>query len=375
MSDQQMNEVPLSQEGGAAPQSPAIALPGAVLAEQRQKKGWTIEQAASLVKLAPRQVHAIETDNYAALPGLAVARGFVRSYAKALGLDADAVIAGMPKDSPVAARDHIVPQHSLSTPFSEGPLPAMMLANRGGTSPATVIIGVLVLIAVAGAAAVHWTSVGNDVPQLAWLKPQAADANAVDASPAEPAPVAEGAADTPVNARVETLEPGAGGNNAGAPAEPTPAATIPAPAAPSAIVPATPSASVPAAAPSASAASTSAASAAAAATPAAPAAADAPASAAAKAADPALPSGLTIVNSRDLLRLTFREDSWVEIRRADKTTIISRLLKAGTTEAFDVADASVLVIGNAAGVDATLRGKPLELKSTSGNNVARLNLN
>lgn len=374
MSDQQMNEAPLSQEGGAAPQSPAIPLPGAVLAEQRQKKGWTIEQAASLVKLAPRQVHAIETDNYAALPGLAVARGFVRSYAKALGLDADAVIAGMPKDSPVAARDHIVPQHSLSTPFSEGPLPAMMLANRGGTSPATIVIGALVLIAVVGAAAVHWTSVGNDMPQLAWLKPRAADANGADAAPPEAAPAADGASDTPVNARVETVDPASSGNNAGtlveaAPAAPAPV-TTPTPAAPSAIVPATPSASVPAAAPSASAASTSVAS-----TPPAPATANASANAAAKAADANLPSGLTIVNSRDLLRLTFREDSWVEIRRADKTTIISRLLKAGTTEAFDVADASVLVVGNAAGVDATLRGKPLELKSTSGNNVARLNLN
>ncbi|MCA1325982.1 helix-turn-helix domain-containing protein [Herbaspirillum sp. alder98] len=362
MSDQQMNEVPSSQEGGSVPQSPAIPLPGAVLAEQRQKKGWTIEQAASLVKLAPRQVHAIETDNYAALPGLAVARGFVRSYAKALGLDADAVIAGMPKDSPVAQRDHIVPQHSLSTPFSEGPLPAMMLANRGGTSPATFVIGALVLAAVVGAAAVHWTGLGSDVPQLAWLKPHPADASTVDAGvTGEPAPATDASSDTPVNARVEAVEPSSAGNNASAVIEPTPAPAAPAPAAatPSAIVPATPSASVPATAPSASAA------------PAAP----APASAPVANTDAGVPSGLNIVNSRDLLRLTFREDSWVEIRRADKTTIISRLLKAGTTEAFDVADASVLVVGNAAGVDATLRGKPLELKSGSGNNVARLNLN
>jgi cytoskeleton protein RodZ len=361
MSDQQMNEAPLSQEGGAAPQSPAIPLPGAVLAEQRQKKGWTIEQAASLVKLAPRQVHAIETDNYAALPGLAVARGFVRSYAKALGLDADAVIAGMPKDSPVAQRDHIVPQHSLSTPFSEGPLPAMMLSDRNGTSPVTVLIGVVVLAAVVAAAAVHWTGLGNEMPQLAWLKPHAVDAtNAADTNvPAEPAPVTDASSDTPVNARVETLNSSSVANNASAVVEPAPVTPTPAPAAPSAIVPATPSASVPATAPSTSAAP----------------AATAPAAAPVAAADTGVPSGLNIVNSRDLLRLTFREDSWVEIRRADKTTVISRLLKAGTTEAFDVADASVLVVGNAAGVDATLRGKPLELKSSTGNNVARLNLN
>ncbi len=88
-----------------------------------------------------------------------------------------------------------------------------------------------------------------------------------------------------------------------------------------------------------------------------------------------VPSGLNIVNSKDLLRLTFREDSWVEIRRADKSAVISRLLKAGTTETFDVSDATTLIIGNASGVDATLRGQPLDLKSPGGSNVARLNLN
>jgi len=83
---------------------------------------------------------------------------------------------------------------------------------------------------------------------------------------------------------------------------------------------------------------------------------------------------LTVSKSKDLLRLNFREDSWVEIRRADKTTVISRLLKAGTTEAFDITEPVTLVIGNAAGVDASLRGAKLDLEADSSSNVARLNL-
>ncbi|MFX5756239.1 DUF4115 domain-containing protein [Acinetobacter baumannii] len=55
--------------------------------------------------------------------------------------------------------------------------------------------------------------------------------------------------------------------------------------------------------------------------------------------------------------------------------MISRLLKAGTTETFDVSDATTLIIGNAAGVDASLRGQPLDLTTPGGSNVARLNLN
>ncbi|MBP0599602.1 helix-turn-helix domain-containing protein [Herbaspirillum sp. LeCh32-8] len=366
MSDQQMNEVPSSQpqEDGQPAQAPAAVLPGAALAAQRQKKGWTVEQVASLVKLSPRQIQAIEADNYSALPGLAVARGFVRSYAKAVGLDANVLTSGMPQESPVAQRDHIVPQHSLSTPFSEGPLPAMMMSTRGNSSPVAAIVGVVVIAVAAGAAAVRWTDLGENVPQLAWLK-----AHKDDASSSAPEAAPEGAqagndavagaasSDTPVNARVETITPTAS-DDAAKEAAPTAAAVEPAKVAP--VQSATPSASVPAAsAPAATAASTAA----------------TPAPAAAQSSAGAVPSGLNIVNSKDLLRLSFREDSWVEIRRADKTTVISRLLKAGTTEAFDVSDATTLVIGNAAGVDATLRGQPLDLKAPGGSNVARLNLN
>jgi cytoskeleton protein RodZ len=350
MSDQQMNEVPLPQDDGQPAPPLSAPLPGALLAAQRQKKGWSVEQVASLVKLAPRQIQAIEADNYSVLPGLAVARGFVRSYAKALGMDANALAAGMPQESPVAQRDHIVPQYSLSTPFSEGPLPAMMMADRGGGSALVVIVGLLAVALVAGAAAVRWTDLGNDVPQLAWIKAHKSDEAPAPAEP-EAAPAAEAASsDTPVNARVETVEPNNAADDA---AKSAGAATQSAPAAQQAQpVPTPPVASTPA-----------------------PAVASAPAAVPAQASVPSPSSGLHIVNSKDLLRLTFREDSWVEIRRADKTTIISRLLKAGTTEAFDVSDATTLIIGNAAGVDATLRGQPLDLKTAGGTNVARLNLN
>lgn len=359
MSDQQMNEMSSQQPQDPGQPSPAQVLPGALLAAARQKKGWSVEQVASLVKLAPRQIQAIEADNYAALPGLAVARGFVRSYAKVLGLDAHALAAAMPQESAVQQRDHIVPQHSLSTPFSEGPLPAMMMSTRGNSSALPILAGVAVVVLVAGAAAVRWTELGANVPQLAFLKSHHVESAAAPDAAADPAPNTDVASsDTPVNARVETITPAATeeATKPAAPAADAPEPAVPAPAAskPEPVQAATPAASQPAST-SASAASSSA--------------------APSQMSSTSVPSGLNIVNSKDLLRLTFREDSWVEIRRADKSTIISRLLKAGTTETFDVSDATTLIIGNAAGVDATLRGQPLDLKSPGGSNVARLNLN
>ena len=364
MSDQQMNEMSSQQPQDPGPSSPAQVLPGAALAAARQKKGWTIEQAASLVKLAPRQIQAIEADNYAALPGLAVARGFVRSYAKVLGLDVHAVTASLPQESAVQQRDHIVPQHQLSTPFSEGPLPAMMMSTRGNSSALPIVAGVVVVALLAGAAAVRWTELGANVPQLAFLKSHheeaaAASGTSTDAQNVQSSETAS-STETPVNARVETITtaPAEEPAKPAAPVAeaPAPLAQAPVAAKPEPVQAATPAASQPASTP-------------------APAAASAASAAPAQMASTTVPSGLNIVNSKDLLRLTFREDSWVEIRRADKSTVISRLLKAGTTETFDVSDATTLIIGNAAGVDASLRGQPLDLKTPGGSNVARLNLN
>jgi cytoskeleton protein RodZ len=69
-----------------------------------------------------------------------------------------------------------------------------------------------------------------------------------------------------------------------------------------------------------------------------------------------------------------REDSWIEIKDANDRTLISRLMAAGTTETLSVAKPVFLTVGNAAGVDVTLRGKSVDLQSAAKSNVARLNL-
>jgi cytoskeleton protein RodZ len=69
-----------------------------------------------------------------------------------------------------------------------------------------------------------------------------------------------------------------------------------------------------------------------------------------------------------------RQDSWIEIRRANNSAMVSRVIKAGTTESFKLTGPVALTVGNANGVDATLRGAPLELRAKAKNNVARLKL-
>jgi cytoskeleton protein RodZ len=80
------------------------------------------------------------------------------------------------------------------------------------------------------------------------------------------------------------------------------------------------------------------------------------------------------VDIKDMLVLKLREDSWIEIKKSDRSTLIARLVKAGTTETFNITGPVSLTVGNASGVDATLRGTPLALQSDAKSNVARLTL-
>jgi cytoskeleton protein RodZ len=49
-------------------------------------------------------------------------------------------------------------------------------------------------------------------------------------------------------------------------------------------------------------------------------------------------------------------------------------MKAGTTELVEINEPGVLVVGNAVGVDASLRGQSLNLRAVARDNVAKLSL-
>ena len=82
---------------------------GEELRAAREGAGLSIEEVAQQLKLAPRQVRALEDDDYAKLPGRTFVRGFVRNYARAFGLDADDLVARLPGGEPSLERPTITP--------------------------------------------------------------------------------------------------------------------------------------------------------------------------------------------------------------------------------------------------------------------------
>lgn len=147
---------------------------GALLKGAREAAGLSQDAVAQQLKLAPRQVRAIEEDDYARLPGRTFVRGFVRNYARLVGLDPEAVAQALPRGESVSPLERLT-----YTPASP-PLEMPVESNRR-KSPARWVIPFLLLTVVAAAAIYEFTRQGN--------KPAAPPAQNVAVAPAgAPAP-------------------------------------------------------------------------------------------------------------------------------------------------------------------------------------------
>lgn len=292
---------------------------GTQLATAREARGWSIEQVSHYLKLAPRQIEAIEADHWAALPGMAVTRGFVRSYAKLLSVDASPWLAQ--QGARPAAAEPLASRHVMSAPFKEGrrgtsrSAQSLRLLHRLAVPAGVVIVAALAYLTIQS---VKQPSKPGDSKAASSV---AMPVTVPESTPLPPSPTSDGTADL-------------GGAATGV-ADVTSATNSLAPAGPAS-------------------------------------AADAAASAA---ASPDATGTMPAAGSGNLLELVMKKDSWLEVRRVDtKEILASRLVKAGTTETFEITAPVSLKIGNAAGVEASFRGAPLDLKSAAPNNIARLTL-
>ncbi len=300
---------------------------GALLRAAREQAGLSIDAVAQQLKLAPRQVKALEDDDFALLPGRTFVRGFARNYARLAKLDPDVVLAALPggnADSGLAAPT------LHSTAQSIGELPVTQGLRQSWARWAIPLT--LIAIIAAGVA-------------YELLRPPAS------------APSAPSAAPPP--AREPASEPKA----AEAPAAPTAPAVTATPA--------------PGAAPSSGVTSTLAAAPGTTVT-----ALPNPVAAATTAQDPAaaMPSSTTAAEilgpqpgDRELV-LTYRDHSWTEVRDRSGRLLLSAMMTPGSRKALFGQAPFELVIGNASDVTLTLDGKTVDLVAHTRQSVARLTL-
>src|SRR5687767_9717513 len=73
---------------------------GAMLAAAREELNLTVSDVARHLKLSPAQVEALEEGAYDRLPGRVFVRGFLRNYAKLLGVDPQPLLRRIEHDMP-----------------------------------------------------------------------------------------------------------------------------------------------------------------------------------------------------------------------------------------------------------------------------------
>jgi cytoskeleton protein RodZ len=287
---------------------------GARLRAAREAAGLSLDQVAQQLKLAPRQVKALEDESFGELPGRTFSRGFVRNYARLLHLDAQDLLAHLPDVSQAPALESPT-LHSTATRMAELPSATAPKTGLGRWLIPLILIGCIV-----AAAAYEWYRGGLS-------------------NNAEPARTVSDATDHRAPAT------GAPATSASGVALPNPLASS-SPTAPSQTV--APQSEAPQSAPPAASMGNS-------------------------VATPA--GGLASVAPADAtVLLTYQGPSWTEIRDRSGQLVVSRLVAAGSVEPVNGAPPFDIVLGNAHVVTLVYRGKSVDLSPYTRRNIARLTL-
>jgi len=311
---------PANDPGASDPLSTAISS-AEQLAAVREKRGMGKGEVAQRLKLHPRQLEAIERGDWAALPGRAFVRGCVRSYGRLLEVDVEPLLQTI---GGFAEAEELKPASTLAAPMPRGGGFGFDGEGKGSRLP-WALLGVIGVIAVA----LFFGRDGDVSKVSSWI------GSAEPPASGAPAPASASGADRTVSG-TPLVPP---------PLVPAPGAAPAAGAADGAAPPAAPGVSV---------------------VP--PLLTTTPPAAPVAAAPPPPPA--------PPIRVTVKQDVWVDVRQGDGKSVYMGMVKPGTPlEAKGDAPFSV-TIGNASAAVLEFEGKPVDLKplTSSPNNIAKVKL-
>ncbi len=294
---------------------------GARLKAAREEQNMVLADVAAKLKLTSRQIEALEEEDFSHLPSEVFVRGFVRNYARLVGLEPDSLIA--PVDVQAEVSEAITAPNAGLVVDSSG-------IRRWLVYPMIAVTVFLILVA----ALYNWLRQGEDT--LITTPPELATQTLTPAPavPLVPMPAPVPAAPVP-DADVTVITPLALPN---ASLPPESDVKAPATAAPETVPP-------PAAV-----------------KPAAPEAMAAPSNA-----------ETNVKSGARSMRFEPAQDAWIQVVDG-KGNRFSRLVRAGTAESFSGEPPFRLVVGEAALVKLTYNGHSIDLSPFIGQKVARLTL-
>jgi len=144
---------------------------GAELTAARERLGWTLVDIANHLRIRRVYLAAIEEGRLSELPGEAYVTGFVRTYARALGLDPETMASRVRAEMKPVARK---PELSFPAPVPE----------RGVPTGAVVALGAVLAVG----AYVGWYRASGDLPGAEPVRPVPERLADLAVPPPQPAP-------------------------------------------------------------------------------------------------------------------------------------------------------------------------------------------
>lgn len=331
--------------------------PGETLRQARESNGWSLAEVALKLNLTVASLGNLEAGAFDKLPGHTFARGYIRAYAKLLGMDQTVLVQQFDQYTGSDAQGSNV--HSLGR--IEEPVRVSHTILR--------IVSLLLLIAVIGGGFVWWqdqASLRNKEPVA--MNPEHVEVEGADGTtqihpldePEDQAVVEGQAEGETALALPQAQDNGEADATAGAePTVPSAPAPAPAPAAPTApahagTAPAAPAAPVaPAPAPATPAPTVAAPS-----VPAAPATPAAPASA----------------PGDGQVQIQFTADCWTQITDGTGKVLFSGLKRKGDNTAVNGKPPFAVRLGYARGAQVSYNGQPVDIAPFTSGETARLKL-
>jgi cytoskeleton protein RodZ len=305
--------------------SQPVASLGALLRKAREAKGLTQQDVSNNLRFSVKQIDALENNQFDAFPDVTMTRGFIRSYAKYLEIDAEPLLVDYRSNSAGEQKKVIVVKSSMQpVALTEESWPWMKYILVS-------IVVLLLLLAwmfyvefmpqqtsdVSGQAEIG-------LPQIEQIEEASVTENQLAALPEVALPAAERTAEPDTNARMQDV---ATTQTLGLPINVTSAQTATVPAAPA-------QTSVQASA----------------------------------------QTSVSVVPNAKTMILTFTGQSWVSVTDKSGKLVYEKLSQSGAQDTVTAVPPLNVVIGNATVTKLQYGGQDIDLSASIKNNVARITL-
>ena len=344
---------------------------GGALRTARENQGLSVHEIASRLRLGPKQIEAMEADNFAVLPEPTIVRGFIRNYAKQLKINAQPLL-----DAYVVIVPSVAP-HGVAVKPTSG----MKMSSHEKSKSGSYALAALALLLGLGV----WLFYQHYIQKPSPTEPSASTSSTVETAVGEAA-TGQNAAGAPVQAVLpeaalpiaeRVAEPVASDTQtstaltlpaASLPPSPSSPATVTAPAniapsaatntsAPNVLAPVVKSPSTQSSNPQLPNSQLT-------------------ASTTLSAAPIPTPEPPPAPMSKSMAKLEFNasQETWVNVADVNGKEVYSKIIFAGSRESIDVKPPVNVTVGNAGATSMSMNGKNIDLAPHSRNNVAHIKL-